>query len=243
MSSSTGSGDVVDECAWWAAEAVVEADRGGECEEARSDAGSEAVEGAGAVAFEGEQVFAGLEDRFDPLADRREVRAAGRVRLCGGAGRSWRRVRRRAVRTRGRRSLCRRSRTGARCAGSVASRVRQTSRSGVLGEVSSERARGAVRARTGRAGGSPRSSGCGWRSSRSRPRRRAGCAGSSRRCGRTRPGSSRPAPGRRGSRGCRSRTRPISASIVSLSRSPALQVAGPVRAAAGTGARAACARP
>src|SRR6478672_471598 len=73
MSSSTGSGDVVDERAWWSAEAVVEADRCGEGEEACADACSEAVEGAGAVAFEGEQVFAGLEDRLDPLPDRREV--------------------------------------------------------------------------------------------------------------------------------------------------------------------------
>ena len=76
MSSSTVSGGVVGECAWWAAEAVVEADRGGEGEEAAADAGAQAVEGAGAVAFEGEQVFAGLEDRFDPLTDWREVRAA-----------------------------------------------------------------------------------------------------------------------------------------------------------------------
>src|SRR4051794_41338175 len=40
------------------------------------DAGAEAVEGAGAVAFEGEQVFAGLEDRLDPLPDGCEVRSA-----------------------------------------------------------------------------------------------------------------------------------------------------------------------
>src|ERR1022692_1435160 len=73
MSSSTGLCDVVDEGAWWAAEAVVERDCCGEGEEACVDAGGEAVEGAGAVAFEGEQVFAGLEDRFDPLTDRGEV--------------------------------------------------------------------------------------------------------------------------------------------------------------------------
>src|SRR4051812_16493608 len=57
MSSSTGSGGVVGECAWWPAEAVVEADRGGECEEAAAEAGAEAVQGAGAVAFECEQVL------------------------------------------------------------------------------------------------------------------------------------------------------------------------------------------
>src|SRR5262245_48479887 len=73
MSSSTGSGGVVDECAWWSAEAVVEGDRGGEGEEAGADAGAEAVQGAGAVALEGEEVFASLEDRFDPLPDRCEV--------------------------------------------------------------------------------------------------------------------------------------------------------------------------
>ncbi len=55
MSCSTGSGCVVDEGAWWAAEAVVEADGGCEGEEAAADAGCEAVEGAGAVVL----VFAG----------------------------------------------------------------------------------------------------------------------------------------------------------------------------------------
>src|SRR5438105_4099426 len=77
MSSSTGSGGVVGERAWWSAESVVEGDCCGEGEEAAADAGAEAVEGAGAVAFEGEQVFAGLEDRFDSLADWRQVRPAG----------------------------------------------------------------------------------------------------------------------------------------------------------------------
>src|SRR5437763_85816 len=75
MSCSTGSGGVVGEGACWSAEAVVEADRGGECEEAAADAGAQAVEGAGAMAFEGEQVFAGVEDRLDPLPYRRQVRA------------------------------------------------------------------------------------------------------------------------------------------------------------------------
>src|SRR4029077_11771707 len=84
MSSSTGSGRVVDKGACRAAEAVVEADRGGKREEAGSDACSEAVEGARAGAFEGEQVFAGLEDRLDPLPDRREVGAA-----CGLVFAAW----------------------------------------------------------------------------------------------------------------------------------------------------------
>jgi hypothetical protein len=65
---------------------VVEADRGREREEAGADAGSEPVEGAGAVAFEAEKVFAGLEDRLDPLPDRRQVRPlAGFVFAAGPA--------------------------------------------------------------------------------------------------------------------------------------------------------------
>src|SRR5213592_824923 len=96
MRSSTGLGGVVGECSWWAAESVVEADRRGEREEASADAGAEAVQAAGAVAFEGEEVFAGLEDRLDPLPDRRQVRSAAgfvfaprpddrRVEFGGGA--------------------------------------------------------------------------------------------------------------------------------------------------------------
>lgn len=53
---------------------MVERDRGGEADEALQDAFSEAGEGAGAVAFEGEDVFAGPEDAFDALADRCQVR-------------------------------------------------------------------------------------------------------------------------------------------------------------------------
>src|SRR5262245_6938940 len=85
MSSSTVSGGVVGERAWWSAESVVEADRGGEGEEAGADAGAEAVESAGAVAFEGEQVFAGLEDRLDSLPDRGEVWAAAGFVFAAGA--------------------------------------------------------------------------------------------------------------------------------------------------------------
>src|ERR1700678_4112961 len=76
MVDSARLGAVVDECTAWASELVVEGDRGGEAAEASQDAFAEAGEGAGAVAFEGEEVFAGPEDRFDPLADRREVRTA-----------------------------------------------------------------------------------------------------------------------------------------------------------------------
>ena len=52
---------------------MVEADAGGECEQSGRDAGGEVAWGAGAVSFEGEQVFAGPEDRLDPLSNRREV--------------------------------------------------------------------------------------------------------------------------------------------------------------------------
>src|SRR5574338_791677 len=90
MSSSTGLGGVVGECAWGAVEAVVEADRGGEGEEAAVDAGAQAVQAAGGVAFEGEQVFAGVEDRFDPLSDWGEVGAA--VGLVFAAGPDDRRL-------------------------------------------------------------------------------------------------------------------------------------------------------
>src|ERR1700742_2946287 len=75
MSSSTRSGAVVGQCAGGAAEVVVERDAGGEREQALADAGSEAVQGAGAVAFEREQVFEGPEDALDPLADRGQVRS------------------------------------------------------------------------------------------------------------------------------------------------------------------------
>ena len=41
-----------------------------------------AIEGAGAVAFEGQDVFAGPEDSLDALADRREVRAVAALVLA-----------------------------------------------------------------------------------------------------------------------------------------------------------------
>src|SRR3990172_2966420 len=75
MVDSTRLGDVVDECAAGAAEFVVEADAGGEAEEPLQDAFFDPWEGAAAVAFQGEQVFAGPEDRLDALADRREMKS------------------------------------------------------------------------------------------------------------------------------------------------------------------------
>jgi hypothetical protein len=52
---------------------VVEGDACGEGEKALCDADFEALEGSCAVAFEGEDVFAGPKDRLDALADRGEV--------------------------------------------------------------------------------------------------------------------------------------------------------------------------
>src|SRR5919108_2880994 len=75
VSSSTGSGGVLGQRSARETEAVVERDGGGEREEAAGQSGPEAVQGAGAVAFEGEDVFGGPVDRLDPLADRREVQA------------------------------------------------------------------------------------------------------------------------------------------------------------------------
>src|SRR5579864_8713672 len=73
MVDSTRSGDVVDQCAARAAEFVVEDDASRECQEALKDALFDSVKGAGAVAFECEQVFAGPEDRLDALPDWGEV--------------------------------------------------------------------------------------------------------------------------------------------------------------------------
>src|SRR5450755_2680307 len=100
MSSSTSSGYVLGQGAAGEAESVVERDGGGEREQSAGDAGSEAVQRAGAVAFEGEDVFGGPVDRFDPLADRREMGlvVVGGGRVGGEMGRgSWRGVSRRCV--------------------------------------------------------------------------------------------------------------------------------------------------
>src|SRR5918999_837669 len=87
MSCSTSSGAVVDERAGGAAELVVEGDAGGEGEQALADPCSQPVQGAGAVAFEAEQVFERPEDALDALADRRQVRpGAGFVLAAGGQG-------------------------------------------------------------------------------------------------------------------------------------------------------------
>ena len=67
-----------------AAEAVVERDRGGEGGEASREAHAQVVQGARAVAFEGEDALGGSEDRFDSLADRGQAwPAAGFVFASG----------------------------------------------------------------------------------------------------------------------------------------------------------------
>jgi hypothetical protein len=63
---------------------VVEHDCGGERGEAGEEAYAEVSECASAVALEREDVFAGPEDRFDPLADRREVRVIALVLVAAG---------------------------------------------------------------------------------------------------------------------------------------------------------------
>src|SRR5579862_5638741 len=85
MIDATVLGGVVGDCAGWAAELVVEADAGGECEESGRDSRVEIAGGACAVAFEGEQVFAGEEDGFDSLPYWREVDAVSGFVATGWA--------------------------------------------------------------------------------------------------------------------------------------------------------------
>ena len=84
MIDATVLGGVVGDGAAGAAELVVEADAGGEREESCCDPGSEVPWGAGAVAFEAQEVFGGQEDGFDSLSDRREVDAWLGFVLAGG---------------------------------------------------------------------------------------------------------------------------------------------------------------
>src|SRR5487761_1227110 len=79
MSSATGLCGVAGERAAGPAELVVERDRCAERDEACGEANTEVVEGSGAVALEGEEVFEGPEDRLDALADGCEMRAAARL--------------------------------------------------------------------------------------------------------------------------------------------------------------------
>src|SRR5919109_5318748 len=85
MSSATRLCRVGGEAAGREAELVVEHDGGGERGEAGAQADAKVGEGSGAVALEGEDVLAGLEDRFNPLADRGQVRSAALLVLAAGA--------------------------------------------------------------------------------------------------------------------------------------------------------------
>src|SRR3954468_24395990 len=85
MSCAAGSGGVAGERAAGAAEAGVERDRRGERGEAAGEPHMQLVQDAGAVAFEAEDVLGGEEDRFDALADRREVRSAALLVLAARA--------------------------------------------------------------------------------------------------------------------------------------------------------------
>lgn len=53
---------------------MVETHTGGQAEEARKEAFSEPVQGAGPVPLQGEQIFAGPEDGLDAPADGGEMR-------------------------------------------------------------------------------------------------------------------------------------------------------------------------
>src|SRR6476659_2002693 len=85
MVDSTPSGDVVDQSAARTPEPVVESDACGQREEALGDASAQVVEGASAVALQGEDVLAGPEDRLDPLPDRGEMDAVVGLVLARGA--------------------------------------------------------------------------------------------------------------------------------------------------------------
>src|ERR1039457_6906525 len=76
MSSATGLGGVAGDGAAGAAESVVERNGGGKRGEACDETDAQVLKGACSVTFEGEDVLAGLEDRFDALADRGEVGAS-----------------------------------------------------------------------------------------------------------------------------------------------------------------------
>src|ERR1019366_9091451 len=78
MSSATGLGGGAGDGAAGAAESVVERNGGGKRGEACDETDAQVLKGACSVTFEGEDVLAGLEDRFDALADRGEVSASAR---------------------------------------------------------------------------------------------------------------------------------------------------------------------
>lgn len=84
MSSATDLCGVGDQGSAGAVEVVVEHYGCGECGEPGAQTDAEVVQCACAVSFEGEDVFAGPEDRFDPLADRGEVRTVAFLVFAAG---------------------------------------------------------------------------------------------------------------------------------------------------------------
>src|SRR5664279_467169 len=84
-STPAASGAVVDESTAGPPQPVVEADAGGEAEEAAEHPLTQARHGARPVALQGEHVLAGPEDRLDALADGGEVRTASTLVLARGA--------------------------------------------------------------------------------------------------------------------------------------------------------------
>src|ERR1700704_5311409 len=85
MIDSTLSGAVVDERSAWSSELVVEADSGGEREQALQDSLAEPGERPRSVALERERALAAPEDRLDALTDRREVWALAGLVLATGS--------------------------------------------------------------------------------------------------------------------------------------------------------------
>src|SRR5947208_14157116 len=85
MIDSTLSGAVVDERAAWSPELVVEADGGGEREQALQDSLAEPRQRPRSVALERERALAAPEDALDALTDRREVWALARLILATGS--------------------------------------------------------------------------------------------------------------------------------------------------------------
>ena len=84
MSDSTPLSVVVDESPTGTTQLVVEADAGGETQEALQYALFEAVNGASPVAFQGEDILADSKDGFDALPKRGEMRSLSRLVFAFG---------------------------------------------------------------------------------------------------------------------------------------------------------------
>jgi hypothetical protein len=87
MIDSTPLPVVVDQSSAGTTQLVVEADAGSQAEKALHYALSEALDGSSPVTFQGEDVFAGVEDRFDPLAKWSKVRTLPRLVFALGPDR------------------------------------------------------------------------------------------------------------------------------------------------------------